>query len=59
MRCFEAGSHFLVELTKTTDPLYCSLLTSILDPNKFGTDPDHWIRSRKNGSGYVQIFMDF
>jgi hypothetical protein len=28
-------------------------------PGNFGTDPDHWIRSRKNGYGYMQLFMDF
>jgi hypothetical protein len=47
LRCFETGSHFLVELFKTTGHNYCSLLTSIPDPGNFGTDPNHRIRSRK------------
>jgi hypothetical protein len=29
------------------------------DPGNFGTDLDHRIRSRKNGYGYIQMFMDF
>jgi hypothetical protein len=55
LRCFETGSHFLVELTKTTGHNYCFLLTSVLDRENFGMDPDHQICSRKNGCGYVQI----
>jgi hypothetical protein len=50
---------FLVELTKTTGHKYCSLLTSVPDLGNFGTDPDHQICSPKNGSGFIQIFMDF
>jgi hypothetical protein len=57
LRCFETGSHFLFELTKTTG--HCSLLTSASDPENFDMDSDHRIRSRENGSGYIKIFMDF
>jgi hypothetical protein len=57
--CFETGSHFLVELSKTIGHNYCSLPTSVLDPGNFGTDSDHRIHSPKKGYGYIQIFMDF
>jgi hypothetical protein len=50
LRCFETGSHFLVELTKITGHNYCSLLTSVPDLGNFGPDPDHQIHSRKTDS---------
>jgi hypothetical protein len=58
LRCFETGSHFLAELTKTTGHKYCSLHTSVPNLGNWhgsgSSDP-----SRKNGSGYIQIFMEF
>jgi hypothetical protein len=55
LRCFDTGSHFLVELSKITGHNYCSLLTSVPDPGNFGTDLEHQIRSQKNGYAYIQI----
>jgi hypothetical protein len=50
LRCFETGCHFLVELTETPVHYYCSLLTNVPVMRNFG---------KKNGSGYLQILMDF
>jgi hypothetical protein len=59
LRCFETGSHFLVELIKTTGQKYCSFFTSVPDSGNFLHESGSSDSFPKNESGYIQIFVDF